>query len=865
MVSYLYDFTIYPIELFVEIVFSIMYKLIGNCGIAIIALSLVIQTAILPLYKRSDSMQEEERKKQQSMAYWVKHIKSAFKGDERFMMLSTYYRQQEYKPWYSIRISFSILLQIPFFVAAYHYLSNLNLLKGQSFLFISDLGKPDKAIAVGNVIINILPILMTIFNLLSGMIYTKKMSYKDRIQVFGLAIIFLVILYNSPAGLVLYWTMNNIYSLLKNLLFTNRNQIKSISEDNNRIALLLKRIINYKDNLFEAKYVLFVLPALFMAGLFGWIIPLSVLNTSPSEFVIGSHGPTDILFNNLCLYLGVFLVWGSIIYFLTPNNKKVVYIFCVLGVSVTSLVEYMFFGTRLGTMSSELVYDNNPIFGKKLILFNVLVMITIFTLICYIALKYSKLFMTVEGALLIGMIILSTVNGRELYEKTKSIEQLQNQNEESDKIFKLSKTGNNIIVIMLDRAISGYIPFIFEEKPELAESFNGFTYYPNTLSFGGYTNLASPALFGGYEYTPQNINQRNTESLSAKHDEALLVMPRIFAEKGYDVVVCDPPYAGSYKWVNDLSIYDEYEKVNAYDLEGKYTDEYFEKYVNSYIEKQEDRFVYYSLLKTMPLLWFRILYSDGEYLSQQQVQISQGFMDSYAVLCELSNLTQIEDDLNNNFICLQNSTTHTVSLLKTPEYIPSDEVAEAGYNIYDVYDADKRQIEGKNLCFDTRFSLAHYHSNMAALIELSKWFSYLKDNDCWDNTRVIIVADHGRQLGNFDYMLYSDSLDIEGYNPLLMEKDFGEKEYKVSNEFMTNADVPTLAFDGVISYPINPFTNKLITNEDKKDGVLITTSENWDTDKFNGYQFDTSDAPWYRIKNGYIFDFSNWEIIDKLE
>ncbi len=56
--------------------------------------------------------------------------------------------------------------------------------------------------------------------------------------------------------------------------------------------------------------------------------------------------------------------------------------------------------------------------------------------------------------------------------------------------------------------------------------------------------------------------------------------------------------------------------------------------------------------------------------------------------------------------------------------------------------------------------LAHYHSNMAALIQLGNWFDYLKENNV--------------------------------YYPLLMVKDFRSTEFTTSDEFMTNADVPTL-------------------------------------------------------------------------
>ena len=80
-------------------------------------------------------------------------------------------------------------------------------------------------------------------------------------------------------------------------------------------------------------------------------------------------------------------------------------------------------------------------------------------------------------------------------------------------VFSLSRTGMNVVIIMLDRAMNEYIPYIFKEKPELSDQFDGFTYYSNVISFGGYTNFGVPPLYGGYEYTPVEMNKREDELL----------------------------------------------------------------------------------------------------------------------------------------------------------------------------------------------------------------------------------------------------------------------------------------------------------------------------------------------------------------
>ena len=182
MGEFLYYLTIKPIWLLFEIIFRISYRLFTNPGISILSVSLVMNILVLPMYLRSDAMQEAERKKQKEMDYWVGRIRKTFRGDERFMMLSEYYRQNDYKPWYVLKSSLSLMLQVPFFIAAYDFLSNLSLIQGASFLMIEDLGRPDGLIHIANYSLNLLPILMTAINLTSAAIYTKNGTKKEKIQ-----------------------------------------------------------------------------------------------------------------------------------------------------------------------------------------------------------------------------------------------------------------------------------------------------------------------------------------------------------------------------------------------------------------------------------------------------------------------------------------------------------------------------------------------------------------------------------------------------------------------------------------------------------------------------------------------------------
>ena len=215
----LYNLLLMPLQMLFEAVYKIAYSFIGNPGITIIIFSLAINFLVLPLYRRADALQEEERIMEQKLSRGVKHIKKTFRGDEQMMMLQTYYRQNGYKPTYVLRGATSLLLEIPFFIVAYRFLSNLDLLQGVSFGPIADLGKPDGMLTVAGLTVNVLPIIMTVINLVSSFLFTRGYSVKTKVQLYGMAVFFLVFLYTSPSGLVFYWTLNNAFSLVKTVFY----------------------------------------------------------------------------------------------------------------------------------------------------------------------------------------------------------------------------------------------------------------------------------------------------------------------------------------------------------------------------------------------------------------------------------------------------------------------------------------------------------------------------------------------------------------------------------------------------------------------------------------------------------------------
>lgn len=841
---------IQPLVLLIEFIFTIMSRCFGNYGIAIIMVSVVINLLILPLYKRSDALQEQERQKQKEMEPWIKHIRKTFKGDERFMMLSTYYRQQNYQPVNAIRGSLSLLLQIPFFIAAYHYLTSVNL-QGASFLFLKNLGEADHLLKIGDVSLNIMPILMTLINIISGFIYTKGFRLKDKLQLYLLACVFLVVLYQSPSGLVLYWTMNNLFSLMKNVVMKLVEPILNKKKQKNSVQ---------KERKTSPKS--FLLGALLLTLLLGLAIPVSVVSASPAEFISlnAYRSPLIFVWLTFCVAAGVFLVWGGIMYYVGSPAAKVVIEKAFCALALVGLADYMLFGNRTGTVSPLLTYHEGLSVNYAMGFLSLLVAVAL-AVIVWLFWKYQRVWQTLIGILAISLLGLGCFDVFGTWQELKEMDYIQSISEddsatEVSPILTLSKTEKNVVVIMLDRAISDYFPYIVAEKPELAEQFSGFVYYPNTISFGQYTIYASAAIFGGYEYTPAEMNARSDVPAVEKQNEALKVMPVLFNEMGYDVTVCDPPLAG-YREISDLSIYDDYPEIDTHITMGAYLGD-DEKYVKKIQDSQERNFFFYSIMKASPVLFQSFIYDGGAYFeSTKNNTQSPAFMESYSVLTNLIGLTDIQEDSAGGFVMIDNETPHEPCLLQMPDYVPADSVNNGAYE-----DSSRFTLDGRVMQMDNSYQLEHYHVNMASYLQIGKWLDYLKECGVYDNTRIIIVADHGRTLGQFDDLLVSDELDLEGYHPILLVKDFNAEGLTTSDEFMTNADVPSLALEGLVDQPVNPFTGNPINDTAKKEGgLLITTADYFDQNPEN--TLDTESGVWYTITGEDVFDKENWEKVEQ--
>lgn len=874
MPNIFYTIFIFPIEQIIELIYVFAFRISRSPGISIIGISLAVSTLVLPVYLSAEKQQQAEREKQKQMKSKIDAIKAVFKGDKQYMLLSAFYRQNNYHPLYALRNSIDLFIQIPFFIAAYHFLNNLTLLNGRTFLFIKNLGYSDR-LFFG---INILPILMTFINIISGIIYTKGFPKKDKIQLFLMAFLFLILLYNSPSALVLYWTANNIYSLLKNLLQKSNKSWKII-----KIIILFCSIIIsiylilFHRGAFKRRFILvcllliisllpffkinieflkrifklqikkntvfriFLLSTIALLLLVGLYVPSSLISSSVSEFSFLKpfSSPFPYIFFTFLQTFGLFF-WLVCIYLLFNRKIRLFMTFTVTIVLFLFSLNVFTFNADYGFMTPDLLFNNFKNLSLNQIFLNLFLLSILFSVITFLILKHNKLLISLQSIIIVSLLCLCILNIIKINGKYIDDSVIQSTNFE--KIYSFSKSENNILVIDLDTAISGYIPYIFSEKPELLKAFSGFTFYPNTISYGSHTIVGTPGIFGGYYYTPMEIQKRSNELFWTKYHESMQVLPIIFSNNNYKVKVIDQPEM-------DYSLYNNFENITAEKNVGKYTNYYLNN-INDFSYKNYYDILYtnlvrFSFFKCSPLFLHKIIYDEGKYLSLLKFKFDSTnynyrTIDTYTSLYFLSNITEINETNEKYCNIFVNELPHDPAFFELPDYIPSKNIIVTDNNLF----SDEPQ----------------YHVNMASIILLAKWFNFLKENNVYDNTRIAIVSDHGTNLTKPppEYIDLPNNNKLENYAALLMFKDFNSSfDFKIDYCFMTNADVPQLITKDIIENITNPFNGKELLKQ-KNNGVTITCSELWNLDRLLPNSYNIKPNEWLHVQEN-IFNPDNWK------
>ena len=392
----------------------------------------------------------------------------------------------------------------------------------------------------------------------------------------------------------------------------------------------------------------------------------------------------------------------------------------------------------------------------------------------------------------------------------------------NNKAMSYSKNGKNIIVFFVD-ALSGDEMFEIEKRnPEIIAKFDGFTNYINTLAVTSQTHSSIPAMFGGHDFTPASPIFQNKEggSIVDKTDKAYESFFKNMNKEKADVTLVDVEMSNKRCNLND----------------GKFNCVHSTDYNSFYLSKNEVKI--FSLPKSLEVpLFFQMLsvFNSLQMIFQKkQSRIMNdifGFpeIDKVSIFANLPEISSIEEGSETKVKYLYTWNVHLSNIM--------DSECKVASSLY----LAKHSMEEN-----------YYQSTKCTFIFMARFIDWLKENKIYDNTKIIIVSDHGIGFKS----KYADAeieRKVEKLNQAkdftyrrtiatLMVKDYNERgDYKKDTRLMSNSDVPAIICSGLSpscsEYYKDPIKNNINRKSVKHYSVREITSI--------GHLFNTT--PTYKI------------------
>jgi len=189
---------------------NFFYRLIPNYGVAIILVTIALKIIFWPIQAKSIQSMKAMQKFQPLM----NKLREKYKDEPQKLNaeMMKLYKEHKINPFSGC---LPMLVQLPVLIAFYRVLLNAIALRGASFLWIKDLSQPDTIFMVAGLPINPLPVAMT-----AGTFFQQKMTptggdpQQQKMMMF-MPVMMLFFFYNLAAGLTLYYTLQQLLSLLQ--------------------------------------------------------------------------------------------------------------------------------------------------------------------------------------------------------------------------------------------------------------------------------------------------------------------------------------------------------------------------------------------------------------------------------------------------------------------------------------------------------------------------------------------------------------------------------------------------------------------------------------------------------------------------
>lgn len=186
-----------------------IHDVVPNYGISIILLTLIVRTILLPV----NMMSSKSMKRMSKLAEPMKLLKEKFPDNQQKqqMMMMELYKLNKVNP---VAGCLPMLAQIPIFFALFYMLRSAAELRFEEFIWISDLSQSDTVAYIFGIPLNILPFAWVIT--MAIQMWTMPTPSVDNAQaklMKFMPFIFFPFTYGFASGLVLYWTVSNVFTI----------------------------------------------------------------------------------------------------------------------------------------------------------------------------------------------------------------------------------------------------------------------------------------------------------------------------------------------------------------------------------------------------------------------------------------------------------------------------------------------------------------------------------------------------------------------------------------------------------------------------------------------------------------------------
>ncbi len=813
MLDFLFNVFIYPIEWLMQIILSVIFAITYSYGVSIIILSVVINIFILPFYYLAEDIKKSHQDTLDTLQPKIDLFRNNFSGQELYHYLNALYKIYGYHPLDSVKASFGLLLQIPFFFAAFHFLGDYEAFNGINFGFIKDLGRPD-GLLFGQ---NILPILMVII----GLFLVHQHAGSNKYQLYGLLAIFLVLLYFESSALLLYWITGNLFSLIRNWA-ENKFNIASFREK--IVGLLVMLVQKTKQN----KVYNSIVRSIFVQSVilfFGIIFIYKAIPIAASDTGMYLSDYLSVV-KKLLIFFIISIVISVLIYRLLPIKIKQFFTVFVSFLAVSGLFYSFIMPFDVGQVKSLIIpsfYITQPAILKALQLVPWVFLFIIWVFLFKKSKHIILPILLVSNIILLIQTLKKGVDPKEIDVLVdKSVGELSiNQ---VKKAYSFSKDSNTL-VMMMDSFQSNMFADILEKHPKIKQDFSGFVYYPNTLSHGWRTVLSMSTIAGGEDFQIQHIPQQQGYEKIKNENLNLAYIPKNMSYlRNMEMV---KKYKHSYNVFNP-----SYVKCDLFNtgkdslcFRGVITNQQLLEKKNKILEEGYRDSSYQHAFFFAKLSWILSLPHQAK-STISSLFPSSSFEEYDSHLRDYSQLK--------NMINFSNADSEK----KTFKFI-SNKLTHESFVINDRCQVVNEIFTGYQGVFNTDY---------CALQLLADFLDRLKTIGVYDQTKIIIVSDHGQQLST-----KNNNIKEPKASALLMVKDFDQSgDLKTSMQFLSNIDTFGIALSGV-SENKEIQLDRIKTPEDNRSLIFIKRTTPW-------LSYNITKA--FKVKDN-IFEDDNWQELDQ--